>query len=226
MVAERGERGMRRRLGEGESEMHRTTSMSSLGSWTMTGDPAFGATYAGAAAAVPIPREPNDPPQGSVPPSWAPDPGGAGGGGGGGGGPPGPPGPPGGPPPPPQPGLPPGLGAQGPYGWHARVDPKLLERPVAFSGHVKDWRAWRIRFTAWLAGVDDQFDFCLRTAENKGSDAIATIDQNVRHLDRFLFIQMIGLVQGEYLDLILEAPFGFEAWKLCMEFEHLTVVGD
>jgi RNase P/RNase MRP subunit p29 len=30
-------------------------------------------------------------------------------------------------------------------------------------------------------------------------------------------------VQGEYLDLILEAPFGFEAWrKLCMEFEHLT----
>ena len=88
---------------------------------------------------------------------------------------------------------------------------------------MKDWRAWRIRFTAWLAGVDDQFDFCLRAAENRGTDAIAFIDQNVKHLDRFLFIQLIGLVQGEYLDLILEAPFGFEAWrKLCMEFEHLT----
>ena len=49
------------------------------------------------------------------------------------------------------------------------------------------------------------------------------MNPNVKHLDRFLFIQLIGLVQGEYLDLILEAPFGFEAWrKLCMEFEHLT----
>ena len=77
MVAERGERGMRRRLGEGESEMHRSTSMSSLGSWTLTADPAFGATYAAAAAAVPIPQEPTTP----VTPTWAPDPGGAGGGG-------------------------------------------------------------------------------------------------------------------------------------------------
>ena len=92
-----------------------------------------------------------------------------------------------------------------------------------FSGHVRDWRAWRIRFTAWLTGVDDQFDNCLRMAEAHGNDAIASVSHTIKHLDRFLFIQLIGLVQGEYLDLILEAPYGFEVWrKLCMEFEHLT----
>ena len=52
---------------------------------------------------------------------------------------------------------------------------------------------------------------------------IASVDASITHLDRFLFIQLIGLVQGEYLDMILEAPSGFEAWrKLCMEFEQLT----
>ena len=92
-----------------------------------------------------------------------------------------------------------------------------------FSGHVRDWQAWRIRFTAWLTGVDHQFDNCLRMAEARGNDAIASVNNTIKHLDRFLFIQLIGLVQGEYLDLILEAPFGCEAWrKLCMEFEHLT----
>ena len=74
-----------------------------------------------------------------------------------------------------------------------RVDPKLLERPVMFSGHVRDWRAWRIRFTAWLVGVDDQFDNSLRMAEARGNDAIASVNNAIKHLDRFLFIQLIGL---------------------------------
>ena len=75
-----------------------------------------------------------------------------------------------------------------------RMDPKLFERPVMFSGHVKDWRAWRIRFTACLTGVDDN---CLRMAEARGNDAIASVNNTIKHLDRFLFIQLIGLVQGE-----------------------------
>ena len=63
---------------------------------------------------------------------------------------------------------------------------------------------------------------CLKMAEQR-PDPIASVDDSIKYLDRFLFIQLIGLVQGEYLDMILEAPFGFEAWrKLCMEFEQLT----
>ena len=101
------------------------------------------------------------------------------------------------------------------------VDPKLLERPVTFSGAPKDWRAWRVRFAAWLAGVDDKYDMSLKMAERP--DPITSVDESIKYLDRFLFIQLIGLVQGEYLDMILEAPSGFEAWrKLCMEFEQLT----
>ena len=104
-----------------------------------------------------------------------------------------------------------------------RVDPKLLERPVSFSGLAKDWRAWRVRATVWLIGVDERFEICLKLAEQRGSEVITSVSTDILHLDRFLFIQLIGLVQGESLDLILEATFGFEAWrKLCMEFEHLT----
>jgi hypothetical protein len=95
----------------------------------------------------------------------------------------------------------------------SRVDPKLLERPVAFTGLTKDWRAWRVRFTAWLSGVDERSSYTLKMAEQRGGDAITSVDEKIRYLDRFLFIQLIGLVQGEYLDMILEAPFGFEAWK-------------
>ena len=94
-----------------------------------------------------------------------------------------------------------------------RVDPKLLEKPVAFSGAAKDWRAWRVRFSAWLAGVDEKFEQCLKLAEQRGQEPIATVNDSIKHLGRFLFIQLIGLVQGEYLDMILEAPFGFEAWR-------------
>ena len=104
-----------------------------------------------------------------------------------------------------------------------RVDPKLLERPTIFTGSVRDWRAWRVRFVAWLCGVDEKFERSLKQAEERGVEQIGYVDDSIKYLDRFLFIQLIGLVQGEYLDLILEAPFGFEAWrKLCMEFEHLT----
>ncbi len=96
-----------------------------------------------------------------------------------------------------------------------KVDPKLLERPVTFSGASKDWRAWRVRSADWLAGVDDKYDMFLTMAERP--------DPVTSDLDRFLFIQLIGLVQGEYLDMILEAPSGFGAWRnLCMEFEQLT----
>ena len=95
----------------------------------------------------------------------------------------------------------------------SRVDPKLLERPIAFTGLAKDWRAWRVRFSAWLTGVDEKYDLCLKQAEAREKDPIVSVDASIMYLDRFSFIQLIGLVQGEYLDMILEAPFGFEAWR-------------
>ncbi len=80
-----------------------------------------------------------------------------------------------------------------------------------------------MRFVAWLCGVDEKFEMCLEMAEGRGMDPIGTVHESIKYLDCFLFIKLIGLVQGEYLDLILEALFGFEAWrKLCVEFEHLT----
>ena len=99
-----------------------------------------------------------------------------------------------------------------------KVDTKSLERPVTFSGAPKDWRAERVRFAAWLAGIDDKSDMSLKMAERP--DPITSVDESIKYLDRFLFIQ---LIEGEYLDMILEAPFGFEAWrKWCIEFEQLT----
>ena len=94
---------------------------------------------------------------------------------------------------------------------------------MIFSGAAKDWRVWQVRFSAWLVGVDEKFDSCLKMAEQRGQDPIVSVHDSIKYLDRFLFIQLIGLVQGDYLDMILEAPFGFEAWrKLCVEFEQLT----
>ncbi len=59
-------------------------------------------------------------------------------------------------------------------------------------------------------------------AEQRAQDPIVSVHDSIKYLDRFLFIQLIGLLQGEYLDMILEALFGFEAWhKLCVEFEQL-----
>ena len=80
-----------------------------------------------------------------------------------------------------------------------------------------------MRFSAWLVGVDEKFDSCLKMAEQRGQDPIVSVHDSIKYLDRFLFIQLIDLVQGEYLDMVWEAPFGFEAWrKLCVEFEQLT----
>ena len=103
-----------------------------------------------------------------------------------------------------------------------RVDPKLLEKPPIFSGQIRDWRVWRVRISAWLCGVDEIFDKLLKEAE-QAKLPILTVDESVKHLDRFLFIELVGLVQGEHLDLILEAKHGFEAWRrMCGEFEQLT----
>ncbi len=66
--------------------------------------------------------------------------------------------------------------------------------------------------------TNERFIENLKNAEQRGENVIASVDATIVHVDRFLFIQLLGLVQGEYLDVILEAPFGFEAWrKLCME---------
>ena len=93
-----------------------------------------------------------------------------------------------------------------------RMDPKLLERPQVFSGAPKDWRIWRIRFTSWLCGVDDRYEVYIPEAEQRGGP-IEQVDASVKDLDRFLFIQLIGLVQGEYSDLLVEVKHAFEAWR-------------
>jgi hypothetical protein len=171
----------RRRIVEADqpqlvSNMQRTSSAGNLGFWTQVGEgfsPA--APSAAAAATVPIPYDAADPLSDTSPRSpWQ----GGTGGGGGGGSPPGAGGGGGGgapPPGPPAPGVQiPQEGFQLGHMMTSQVDPTLLEQPIAFTGLAKDWRAWRVRFSAWLTGIDEKYDLCLKHAEARGQDPMWT----------------------------------------------------
>ena len=87
----------------------------------------------------------------------------------------------------------------------AKLDPRFLQRPGIFSEERADRRIWKLRFSAWLTGVDARFREGLKEAEQFPSPMeITMVPVDMQDLATFLFAELVCVSSGILLEKICE----------------------
>lgn len=106
----------------------------------------------------------------------------------------------------------------------ANFDPRLLDKPDKFLGDPEEWRQWRLTFKSWIIGVNGKYEGPLQEAE-EASAPILSFHPASTSMDRFLKHQLISLTRNDALELVVDSPTGFEAWRQ-LTIEHDKLVGN